>query len=270
MLQVFKLLFDTHCHLNIIKNNKIDINYIIDKAVKNGVTSIFDISAGTADFFIRSEMRKEVTGRHECRIYLSAGIPPYFCDKRYTGDIDEVKKQAEGEESVAGIGEIGLDYFHDYGTKSRQISLFTEQIEIANELMLPIVVHTRDADRDLVETLKHHRPLKNGIIHCYSSGVQSVRKLLDLGFYISFAGNVTYKKSVQIRDAARYVPDDRCLIETDAPYLSPEGCRGRPNEPANIVYTASFLADIRGVDFKLFARQTADNAKAALEADGGD
>jgi TatD DNase family protein len=261
------LLFDTHCHLNIINNNKIDINYIIERALNNGVISILDISAGTGDFFIRKKLIKQVTRKYDCAIYLSAGIPPYFSNKRYTGDIEEVKKQAEGEKNVIGIGEIGLDYFHDYGKKSQQISLFIEQIEIANELELPIVVHTRDADKDLVETLKHNRPVKNGIIHCYSSGVQTVKKLLDLGFYISFAGNVTYKKAHQIQDAARYVPEDRYLIETDSPYLSPEGRRGKQNEPANIVYTASFLAGLRGIDFSLLAEQTSYNARKTLEVE---
>ena len=258
------MLFDTHCHLNIIHNNKKDINYIIKRALNNGVTSIFDISAGASDFFIRKKLIMEVTNSYDCAIYLSAGIPPYFCDKRFPGDIEEVKKQAEGEKCVIGIGEIGLDYFHNYGKKSQQISLFIEQIEIANELGLPIVVHTRDADTDLVETLKHDQPENSGIIHCYSSGVQTMKKLLDLGFYISFAGNVTYKKSVQIQDAARYVPEDRYLIETDSPYLSPEGCRGKPNEPANIVYTASHLAALRGVEFSLLAEQTSYNARKVL------
>ena len=258
------MLFDTHCHLNLINNNKIDINYIIKNALKESVTSIFDISAGTADFFIRRTLVKEVTEKHDCTIYLSAGIPPYFCDKRIPGDIDEVKKQAEGEKSVLGIGEIGLDYFHDYGDKSQQISLFIEQIELANELGLPIVVHTREADSDLIDTLKHHQPEKNGIIHCYSSGIPTAKKLLDLGFYISFAGNVTYKKAGQVQDAAGYVPDDRYLIETDSPYLSPAGHRGKPNEPAYIVETAFFIAGLRGIEPESLAVQTAENAKAIL------
>ena len=179
------MLFDTHCHLNLINNNNIDINYIIEKALNKGVTSIFDISAGTADFFIRKTLIEAVTEKHACTIYLSAGIPPYFCNKRIPGDIDEVKEQAEGEKSVVGIGEIGLDYFHDYGEKSQQINLFIQQIDLANELGLPIVVHTREADEDLVEILKHHQPLKNGIIHCFSSGIPTVKKLLDhLDFFV--------------------------------------------------------------------------------------
>lgn len=258
------MLFDTHCHLNLISDNKIDINYIIERALKKGVTSIFDISAGISDFFIRRSLVKEVTEKHACNIYLSAGIPPYFCDKRIPGDIDEVMEQAEGEKSVVGIGEIGLDYFHDYGEKSQQIRLFIEQIELANELDLMIVVHTREADADLVETLKHHRPLKNGIIHCFSSGIPTVKKLLDLGFYISFAGNVTYKKSGQIQDAAGYVPDDRYLIETDSPYLSPAGHRGKPNEPAYITETVVFLAGLRGIEPEFLADQTAENARTVL------
>ena len=258
------MLFDTHCHLSLININNTDINCIIENALIKSVTSIFDISAGMDDFFIRRKLVEELTEKHACTIYLSAGIPPYFCDKRISGDIDEVKKQAEGEKNVLGIGEIGLDYFHGYGEKSQQIGLFVEQIELANELALPIVVHTREADADLVETLKHHQPDKNGIIHCFSSGIPTAKKLLDMGFYISFAGNVTYKKAGQIQDAAVYVPDDRYLIETDSPYLSPAGHRGKPNEPAYIAETAAFIAGLRGIEPEILAAQTAENAKAIL------
>lgn len=258
------MLFDTHCHLTLIKSNKDNIEAIIKNAVKNRITSILDISAGLSDFFTRRIILHEVSCKYSCALYLSTGIPPYFSDKRVQRDIDEVKNQAESEKKVIGIGEIGLDYYHNYGKKKQQISLFIEQIDLANQLNLPVIIHTRDADSDLVDTLKHHKPLKDGIVHCFSSGVRTARALLDLGMYLSFAGNITYKKSDHMRDAARFVPRDRYVIETDSPYLPPEGHRGKPNEPANIIHTARYIAELRGISFEFLAEQTTRNARTLL------
>lgn len=258
------MLFDTHCHLTLIKSNKDDIEAIIKNAVKKRITSIIDISAGLSDFFTRSITLKEVSRKCSCALYLSTGIPPYFSTKRVHRDIDEVKNQAESEKNVIGVGEIGLDYYHNYGEKKQQISLFIEQIELANQLNLPVIIHTREADSDLIETLKNHKPLRSGIIHCFSSGVQTAETLLDLGLYLSFAGNITYKKSDQIRDAARFVPKDQYIIETDSPYLPPEGHRGKPNEPANIIHTARYIAELRGISFENLAGQTTQNARTLL------
>lgn len=258
------MFFDTHCHLTLTNIDKKDINDIIKNAQSKGVTSILDISVGDSDFFKRSEIINALCREYLVTIYMTVGIPPFFSDKRVKNDISLVKEQSEKEKKVIGIGEIGLDYYHHYGDKKRQIGLFVEQIEIANELNLPVIVHTRESDDDLINTLKQCRPVKGGIIHCFSSGIKTAKKLLDMGFYISFAGNVTYKKSAQIRDVVSLVPEDQYLIETDSPYLSPEGFRGKPNEPAHVAVVASFIAKLRGISVEKIARQTTQNARRAL------
>ncbi len=258
------MLIDSHCHLNLINTDKTDIFGIIENALNKTVSCFIDISVGINDFFKRRDLTEELLQKYPVFILLSAGIPPYFADKRTPNDIEEVKAQAGNEQRVVAIGEIGLDYYHNYGTKRKQISLFIEQIELANELQLPVIIHTRDSDDDLITILREHRAVKGGIIHCFSSGFPYARKLLDLGFFLSFAGNITYKKSDNIRKVAIGLPEDRYVIETDSPYLSPEGKRGKPNEPANLAITASCIAKLRGISFEEVAHQTTKNAKNVL------
>jgi len=255
--------FDTHCHLLLMEEAHISLDTAVSHALESGVVRLLDISVGIADFFTRSDAIDGLRERFSVDMYMTAGIPPYFSDKREHGDIDMVKKQALTG-NVPAIGEIGLDYFHDYGSHCAQIELFTCQIDLANKLGLPVVIHTRDSDRDLVHTLKTSRAERAGIIHCFSSGPETAKKLLDLGFYLSFAGNVTYNKSEHIREVLRIVPANRFVVETDSPYLSPKGLRGRPNEPANIVTIARFIAEYRGVSIEELAEQTWKNARHVL------
>ncbi|UCB45759.1 MAG: TatD family hydrolase [Spirochaetota bacterium] len=255
------MLFDTHCHLILLNSDKIDINAIAMNAVEKKVSLLIDISVGTHDFLKRGALAHELTNRFPLSVYMTAGIPPYYADKRKPADIDDVRAQCRGEQRVIGIGEIGLDYYHLYGSKVKQKTLFIQQIELANDLDLPVVIHTRDSDNDLIDIVKEHIPAKGGIIHCFSSGMESAKRLLDLGFVLSFAGNITYKKSYEIRDVARMVPEDMFVIETDAPYLSPEGKRGKPNEPANVALIARFISDLRGESLEMVASNTADTAR---------
>ncbi len=255
--------FDTHCHLLLMEEAHILLDIAVSHARENGVVRFLDISVGVADFFTRRDTIEVLKERFSVEMYVTAGIPPYFSDKREDGDIDTLKEQAAAG-NVPAIGEIGLDYFHDYGTHSAQIELFTRQIELANQLDRPVVIHTRDSDRDLIHTLKTSRIARTGIIHCFSSGPETAKRLLDLGFYLSFSGNVTYKKSIHIREALKIVPADRFVVETDAPYLSPKGFRGRPNEPANVIETARFIAECRGVPVEELAEQTWENAGKIL------
>jgi TatD DNase family protein len=251
----------------LLDSDKINIDNIARNAFKNKVSHMIDISVGTYDFLKREALAKKLSKKYPLSIYMTAGIPPYFADKRKSSDIDEVKLQClfvfegECENRIVGIGEIGLDYYHRYGSRDEQKKLFIQQIELANELELPIVIHTRDSDNDLIEIVKEHRPVKGSIIHCFSSGVETAKRLLDLGFVLSFAGNITYKKSYDIRDVARMVPRDSFVVETDSPYLSPEGKREKPNEPANVALIARFISDLRGESLEQVARSTAETAR---------
>ena len=264
------MLIDTHCHLSLLSGARDNIYSIIQKAQKVEVISIVDISVGTDDFLSRQALARELAERSGMGIFMTAGISPYYAGKRVRGDVDLVKRQARGEGRVVAIGEIGLDYYHAWGSREEQIRLFSEQVDVASGLNLPAVVHTRDSDGDLLSVLKRHRPAGGGIVHCFSSGVETARALLDLGFYLSFAGNLTYKRSAAIRETARFVPSDRYLIETDAPYLSPEGFRGGSNEPALLKVTAAFLADLRGVSFERLAEETVRNARAVGKLDSSE
>jgi TatD DNase family protein len=258
------MLIDTHCHLALLSDAKDDIYSIIHNAKKMEVIYIVDISVGTDDFLSRQALVNDLAGRSGMGVSMTAGISPYHAGRRVPGDVDLVKRQARGEARVVAIGEIGLDYHHGWGSREKQIELFSEQVEAADELDLPVVVHTRDSDGDLLDALRRRRPARGGIIHCFSSGVESARAFLDLGFFLSFAGNLTYKRSAAIREAARFVPSDRYLVETDAPYLAPEGFRGRRNEPAFLKITAGFLAELRGIPFERLADETVRNARAAF------
>ncbi len=261
------MLFDTHCHLVLVKEKIMNIFAVIENARNSGVTSLVDVSVGISDFMSRFRLIEDLRNASGLQIYMTAGLPPYFSDKRRKNDLDSVKKQAQTMDAVA-IGEIGLDYFHRYGTNTEQMDLFLQQIRLANELDLPIIVHTRESDADLISTLKKTRCARGGIIHCFSSDWNAAKALLDLGYYISFAGNVTYSKSDALREVARNVPKDRYLIETDSPYLSPQKFRGKPNEPARVAEVAACIAETRGTDLKEVAGQTTQNARTVFGLDG--
>ena len=261
------MLIDTHCHLALLFDAGDDVYSIIHNAKKVEVNCIVDISVGTDDFMRRRALVKEAAEWSGMGISMTAGISPYYAGRRVSGDVDLVKRQAQGEKKVVAIGEIGLDYHHAWGSREQQIELFSEQVEAADELDLPIVVHMRDSDGDTLEALRRRRPARGGIIHCFSSGVETARAFLDLGFFLSFAGNLTYRKSTAIREAARFVPSDRYLLETDAPYLAPEGLRGRRNEPGFLKITAECLAEIRRIPFECLAEETTRNARAVSGVD---
>jgi TatD DNase family protein len=175
-----------------------------------------------------------------------------------------LREQCLSDSRVKAVGECGLDYYHEYGTRKEQMSLFVDQIGVADDIGLPVVVHSRDADDDLVELLENHMPRCGAIIHCFSSGPGTAARLLDLGCTLSFAGNITYRRSEEVRETARMVPSDRYVIETDSPYLPPEGKRGTPNEPANVAIVGTFVAGIRGESVGTVAFKTKENAKRAF------
>jgi TatD DNase family protein len=164
--------------------------------------------------------------------------------------------------NACAVGEIGLDYYYSAETKAAQRELFSRQLEKSLELDLPVVIHTRDADDDTLAILREI-PAR-GIIHCFTGSPEFCRALLDLGFYISISGIVTFRVADNVREAARYIPDERILIETDSPFLAPVPMRGSPNEPSFLVHTAKFLAQLRRTPFERFAETTTRNALSIL------
>ena len=164
--------------------------------------------------------------------------------------------------NACAVGEIGLDYYYSAETKAAQRELFSRQLEKSLELDLPVVIHTRDADDDTIAILREI-PAR-GIIHCFTGSPEFCRALLDLGFYISISGIVTFRAADNVREAALYIPDERILIETDSPFLAPVPMRGSPNEPSFLVHTAKFLAQLRRTPFERFAETTTRNALSIL------
>lgn len=167
-------------------------------------------------------------------------------------------------DGVTAVGEIGLDYHYTPETRAIQQALFARQLDLARTRGLPVVIHTRAADDDTLGLLREI-PSK-GIVHCFTGSRPFCGKLLDLGFYVSISGIVTFKSAENVRDVARYIPDDRLLVETDAPYLAPVPLRGQANEPAFLAHTARFLSDLRQVPLEALAARTAANAEAVLNA----
>ncbi len=196
-------------------------------------------------------------------IFAAVGIQPNYCAQAEPGDWDKIVELASSPKVVA-IGETGLDRYWDYTPFPVQQDYFDRHLRLAQERNLPFIVHTRESDADVVAMLAAAQvrgPLR-GVMHSFTGTAATAQECLKLGLYISFAGMVTFKKSADLRAVAATVPDDRILIETDSPYLSPHPLRGKRNEPANLVHTAQVLAEVRGVSTEQFAQQTAANARA--------
>ncbi len=194
------------------------------------------------------------------QVYAVVGVHPYYAKDMDDAMLARVRTLA-GEPGVIGLGEMGLDYFNEYSPREDQARAFHMQLELACDLDLPIVIHNREADADCYAILSDYADrLKGCIMHCFGSPAEYAEKFVDLGFYISFAGNVTFAKAQQLRDAVAVVPLDRLLVETDAPYLAPVPVRGKRCEPWYVEHTAACIAALKGVDVDSFADQTTANA----------
>jgi TatD DNase family protein len=193
-------------------------------------------------------------------VYASLGVHPHNADGDDVDRLDELRELLCHPRAVA-VGETGLDYFREYAPPERQRKLFDDELVLAADLGKPVVIHTRDAEADTLDALAGFDGTV--ILHCFSSPAL-LPAALERGWYVSFAGNVTYPKAPELREAAQAVPSDRILAETDSPYLAPQPVRGQTNEPANVVYTLATLAEVRGVDDDELAAQIDANASAAF------
>jgi TatD DNase family protein len=243
---------DTHAHLDACADRP---SALIRRARSVGVEQI--VTVGTGIDSCRAAL--ELADRHE-EVFAALGIDPHQAGDAEANRVDELRDLAEHDRAVA-VGETGLDYFRDRAPRDRQRRLFEAQLELAAELGKPVVIHTRDADADTAAVLAGFDGTV--VMHCFSSpGL--LETVLERGYYVSFAGNVTYPKASDLRAAAAQVPNERILVETDSPYLAPQARRGRPNEPANVVLTLEELAKVRGVDPADLGAQITGNAAAAF------
>jgi TatD DNase family protein len=243
---------DTHAHLDACADRP---SALIRRARSAGVDRIVTVGTGIES----SRVALELAQLHE-EVFAALGIDPHQAGDAEAGRVDELRELLEHDEAVA-VGETGLDYFRDRAPRERQRKLFEAQLEVATELGKPVVIHTRDAEADTTDVLSGFAGTV--VMHCFSSPAL-LDMVLERGYYVSFAGNVTYPKAGDLRAAAAQVPAERILAETDSPYLAPQARRGRPNEPANVVLTVRELAKARGVDPNELAEQIESNAAVAF------
>jgi TatD DNase family protein len=249
------MLIDSHCHLDNEQFNP-DRDDVIQRALDAGVERMVAIGSGDGPPDLEAGIR--LADKHDA-IYCTVGVHPHDAEKATPETFTRLADLLKHPKCVA-IGEIGLDYHYDHSPRETQRDVFIEQMRISRDARKPIVIHTREAWPDTLALLKEHWSAElGGIMHCFSGTTVEAQASLDLGFYLSFGGIVTFPKSLDIQEAARIAPADRILIETDAPYLAPVPNRGKRNEPAFIVETARKLAALRGVELGQIALQTTSN-----------
>ncbi|MEQ8387928.1 MAG: TatD family hydrolase [Alphaproteobacteria bacterium] len=248
------MLVDSHCHLD-FPDFADDLPEVIDRAAAAGVGAMLTIGTRLSRF---PGVRRVAEGCD--RIWCSVGIHPHEAENE-SGVAKETLMRETEHPKVVGIGETGLDYFYEHAPRDKQRENFRAHIGAARETGLPLIVHAREADDDIIAILRdeHEKGAFPGLIHCFSSGPALAECALDLGLYISFSGIVTFKKAEALRDIARDAPLDRILVETDAPYLAPVPKRGKRNEPAYVAHTAARLAELREMSPSALAEHTTEN-----------
>jgi TatD DNase family protein len=247
------MLIDSHCHLDSEQFEQ-DREQVIDRALAAGVTNMVAIGTGNGPPDLEAGIR--LADRYEF-FYATVGVHPHDAGKPF--DREHLTVLAQHPKVIA-VGEIGLDYHYDFSPREVQRSVFIEQMQIAASAKKPIVIHTREAWDDTITTIREHwDPSLGGIMHCFSGNPAQAQQALDLGFYLSFGGIVTFPKALEIQESARTCPADRILLETDAPYLAPVPKRGKRNEPAFMIETAKKLAVLRGVSEQAIAETTTTN-----------
>ncbi|MBU4418925.1 MAG: TatD family hydrolase [Candidatus Omnitrophica bacterium] len=270
----FLMLIDTHCHLDFSAFDP-DRGQVIRRALEAGINYFINIGATLES----SAASYELAQKHP-EIYATVGLHPHDADTFDSSSADKLRQMASGKKVVA-IGETGLDYYRNLSGKENQKQAFLKQIALAKELNLPVVVHCRQAEEETLQILKAALPLQ-AVVHCFSGDESFLQECLGCGFFISFTCNITYparvsnsrrdpasgnkmvqrdKKASTLRDMVKLTPLDKLMLETDAPYLSPEGFRGKRNEPLQIKLLAEEVSRIKGVSFEEIADRTTQNAK---------
>ena len=248
-------LIDAHCHLTYEPFT--DIDAVLKRSAEAGITGWVTIGTDLAD----SQKAVELAGRFE-NMSATVAIHPHNAKTADQTTVAQIKELAQNKKVVA-IGETGLDLHYDFSTPQQQQDSFLRHLEIAKELNLPVVIHSREAFDETMEILEAHESgLKGLVFHCYSGDVRQAKIVLGKGWYISLTGVVTFKNAETTREVAKYVPLDRLMIETDAPYLSPEPMRKQKvNEPALLIHTAKFVAAIRGMELAKLAEAVTNTTK---------
>lgn len=265
------MLIDTHCHLT-FDDLSPQVDAVLERAREADVQRVITVAttvAGARDALNLMESRQQV--------FLAAGIHPHEAAKVTPDDLGALADLHRGRwndsdaiKRLVAVGEIGLDFHYDFATPEQQETLFRFQLELARETDRPVIIHARQAEVQACDILADYPALAERVVfHCFSGGPELARRVLDMGFLLSFTGVVTFKNAGTIRDSARLAPADRIMVETDAPFLSPEPIRKiRPCEPAFVAHTARFLAELRKETFDAFAATTTANAERLFKLPG--
>lgn len=246
---------DSHCHLDALDYENLHKNIadVVEKACARDVKHLLAIGVTLSRFEQAYDSLREFNN-----VSLACGVHPLdFEEEPY--DAERLLRLAQDPKVIA-IGEIGLDYYYSSDNKAAQQAVFGSQIDIANQLDKPVIIHTRSAGDDTIAMLRQHHAEKcGGVIHCFTETMEFAKKALDLGFYISCSGILTFKNAEAIREVIRYVPMDRLLVETDSPYLAPVPYRGKENQPAYTREVCEYVATLKGVSAEAFAQITTQN-----------
>ncbi len=250
------MFIDSHCHI-LSEEFEIDREDCLKRAFDSGVTMILDASGGVN--YDKLMETAEFCRTHQ-NVYVSVGVHPDDAEKFPDITADKIVKMCNGSH-IVGIGECGLDYYYNSDTRYIQLKVFLEQIYAAQKTKLPLIIHSREADDDMIKILaqEYEKAKFSGVLHCFSSTRKLAEFALEIGFYISASGIITFNKSDDLRNIFADIPLDKLLIETDAPYLAPTPFRGKRNEPAFVVKTAEKLAEIKGLSTKQIAQITSNN-----------
>ena len=247
-------LVDSHCHLN-FPQFKENLDKVIDRASQAGVINMLTISIKLND----AKTLRQITKKYP-QIYHSIGVHPHECKNYQEVTVKELIDYANDPKCI-GIGETGLDFYYENSPKEIQKNLFSIHIETSRKLNLPLIIHTRNADKETIEIIE--KEMKKGefkgLIHCFSTGEELAKKAIDLGLYISISGIITFKNSNNLRDIVKKLPIDRLLVETDSPYLAPEPYRGKCNEPSYVKNTANYISNLLNMPFSIFCNKTTEN-----------
>ena len=256
-------LIDSHCHL-IFENFENDLEDVVQRLRSRGIKKLVHACCDLTEIPKLKKISQEFN-----EIYYSVGLHPLEAKKWELSSKSILKKSAQEDKRVVAIGELGLDFFKNEN-KTQQIDALIPQMELAFELELPVIIHCRDAANEMIEIcndLSKKGKCPKGVLHCWTGTPKEMEQFLDLGFYISFSGIVTFPKAHEIHECAKLVPKDKYLIETDSPFLAPVPYRGKRNEPAFVENVAKVMADLRSTEFITIAKESSKNAEDLFKFD---
>lgn len=252
------MIFDTHIHLN-VSDYAADQDQVFARAREAGVGLFLNVGID----FEHSKANVEFAQKFD-NVYATVGLHPHDAEQFTEEKFKEIKVLAKNKK-VKAIGEVGLDYFRNLSPREKQVEVFSRFVGFAREINLPLVIHSREAYSDIYSIMRKFGNQHRGLMHCFAGNKQDLEDALELGLHISIAGPVTYKKNNELRELVQMIPQDKLLVETDAPYLPPEPYRGKRNEPAWIVETVKKIAEVRNVDFKHISEETTANGKRLFQ-----